>query len=574
MSNRIILNNYSSGSFGNIFKDSQLNVYKFTVISKVGLLTVTNINELIFLNYFTKIKKIILNNNKNNKVCEDVIYDNSDDNTICDDESQFTNLIICDIPSYESILNDNIFMQSLSTNYYNESTFFNTYSFENKKIYFLYNSLLLGRPDKYVLVSKMPNYINNLYKLINKFHTYAISNFDVIAKKLLKSLAILHHNGFLHGDLKTANVLINDVDNMCLTDFGGIKIINFDAYLLSCTLTSRCPEDLKYDYNSNKFYNTNYKSDIWSLGLIFAEIILGFNPILNLYNQYTKIGMKNTLVEQKMMLYYGSIKYININKLMQITEDIKPYLNDNLYKKIQVIEDMLIVDHTKRLSTIEEVYEKMFDEKFEYNFTISYDYNYLKYNTDDVFDSLYLIRKKYYKDLINVCNKLHILFTCPLVIDIFDRILIKMIEKIKNGLSETNNTEFKILSCSIIILVSGIFNQRHPYYHQILNLFGITDNLLNIAYVNNNLLELLKLLDYDIIRPFNIFFCPYYLEIQPCLCTNKENFRDTYKKYSYIIHNDKEKDFFELILRKIINNNSIGLSPNDYYDKMKMYKEI
>lgn len=587
MKKRIVLNNYSSGSFGNIFKDSQLNVYKITIISESGLLTVTNINEIIFFNNFIKITQNIINKKKNKN--SDDMCDLSDDSTINNSNNDITNLsgdnthnndiklsnlITCDIPSYESALNDKIFMQSLSTNYYNETTLFNTFNFNDKNMQYFYNSLLFGRTDKIILISKLPNYTNNLSKFINIYHTYAISNFDAIAKKLLKSLAILHHNGFLHGDLKTTNILINDANNICLTDFGGIKIINFDSYHLSCTLTSRCPEDLKYNYDNKIFINTNYKSDIWSLGLIFAEIILGFNPMLKLYNKIKKFNMKNETVEKNMLLYYDSIKYIDINELANADVHIKSYLNENLQNKIQIIENMLIIDHTKRISTIEEVYEKMFGEKFEYNFMISYEYNYLKYNTEHNFDTIFLIRKKYYKELYDVCSNLHFLFICPLIIDIFDRILIKLVKKIENITKELKDIELKILSCAVIILASGIFNQNHPTYQKILNLFNLKHDVINITYLNNKLLKVLELLNYDIFRPFNIFYCSYYLNNKICLCDNKENFKKTGKIISCIIHNHKENDFFKIILNKKIDDNIIGITPEDYYEHMKIYKNV
>ena len=55
--NKTILNNDSKGSYGNIFKDSQLNIYKVTIISEGGNLTASNINEIMFFNKFINIKK-------------------------------------------------------------------------------------------------------------------------------------------------------------------------------------------------------------------------------------------------------------------------------------------------------------------------------------------------------------------------------------------------------------------------------------------------------------------------------------------------------------------------------------
>ena len=418
--------------------------------------------------------------------------------------------------------------------------------------------------DKILLVNKMANYQLNLTKFIENYHVYTVNNFDSIAKKLLKTLALLHHNGFLHGDLKSGNILINDSDNLCMTDFGAVKITNFDKYHLSCTISSRCPEDLEYEYDRSKnYFNTNAKSDIWSLGLIFTEMILGFNPVSKLYQQIEKTKVDSQTLEKKILAYYKSIDYINILQLVKINS-IKNHLNAKHYNQIVVIENMLKIDPCKRLSNIEEVYEKLFEEKFTFNFKINYDYEYEKFNINNNFQILFNLRKENYKRIIAVCEQLNILYVCPLIIDILDRLFIKILDKINNNLIDLRISESNLLFSAVILLASGIINQSHPQYSQLLVLFKLKNDLVNIANVNNNLLEILKLLEFDIYRPFNIFYCCNLIEIKKCKCTISTEHNENI----FVIHDTEHKKKLISVFYEIIDNNIIGISPEYYYKKL------
>ena len=629
---RIILNNYSKGSFGNIFTDSESIIYKVTKISEKGLLIVSNINEMIFFNKLKVIKKLCSSEHNENIKTDDkkpddikspnikspdikspdikspdikspdikspdikspdyISLDNikspdyiSLDDIKSPDVISFSEIISCpdlvyyDKSSYKSLLDEKIFIQAISSKYYNYETLQKKFIFSDNIICNDYTTYLNKNFDKYLLVNILPKYQLNLSKFINKYHVYVINNFEQMAKKLLKSLALLHHNDFLHGDLKSVNILINDSNDLCLTDFGAIKIINFNKYHLSCTISSRCPEDLNYEYLGNSEYsNSNFKSDIWSLGLIFAEMILGYNPILKVYEQIEKTGANSIILENKLLAYYKTINYVDILKLVKINP-IKMHLNEKLYEYINVIEQMLKIEPSQRLSSIEEVYEKLFGEKIEYNFMIKYNYDYKKFNKNNNFDVLLNIRKKYYKNILLVCDKLNILFVCPSVIDILDRLFIKILNSL-NNLVEFRDSEFNLIFAIIVILVSGIMNQCHHSYREILTIFNLKYEIQNISNFNNNLLEILEIMNYDIFRPFNIFYCWYLMEYNNCNCVkhtqNSQNTLKTqdtlntqYKNDNRVIHSKEGKKKLLFILNEIIENEIIGISPEYYYAKL------
>lgn len=103
---------------------------------------------------------------------------------------------------------------------------------------------------------------------------------EAIRKKVFidmcKGLNYIHSNGFLHRDLKPQNTFINiksgENIQVKIGDLGLVKKIlkqNFTPTVV--TLWYRCPE-LLLNTNMNKAFDSP-ALDIWSLGLIFMEIM-------------------------------------------------------------------------------------------------------------------------------------------------------------------------------------------------------------------------------------------------------------------------------------------------------------
>ena len=93
-----------------------------------------------------------------------------------------------------------------------------------------------------------------------------------LAWQLLSGVSYLHENWILHRDLKTTNVLFNDLGELKICDFGlareyGSPLNNYTP--LVCTLWYRPPELLL----GEKKYS--YAVDNWSLGCIIAELLQG-----------------------------------------------------------------------------------------------------------------------------------------------------------------------------------------------------------------------------------------------------------------------------------------------------------
>jgi len=89
--------------------------------------------------------------------------------------------------------------------------------------------------------------------------------------QITKGLSYLHENSIIHGDLKGSNVLINDVGEACLTDFGLSRILKetgFTTKSLACTLRFTAPELFNM-----RMPCVTEATDVWAFAMTVIEIM-------------------------------------------------------------------------------------------------------------------------------------------------------------------------------------------------------------------------------------------------------------------------------------------------------------
>lgn len=136
---------------------------------------------------------------------------------------------------------------------------------------------------------------------------------QIIMKQLISGLKYLYDNNIFHRDLKPQNILVSDNCVIKITDFGLAK--ECEDNNLSDTICGSpiymAPEIIQHTkYNS--------KADIWSLGIIFYELLTGKTP----YN----IKNYDELVD------YIKHNDIKIPKKLNISKDAKNLLSKLLIK--------------------------------------------------------------------------------------------------------------------------------------------------------------------------------------------------------------------------------------------------
>ncbi|KAI8092340.1 kinase-like domain-containing protein [Gilbertella persicaria] len=100
---------------------------------------------------------------------------------------------------------------------------------------------------------------------------FLLSETKTLMLQLLSAVALMHDNWYIHRDLKTSNLLLNNRGEIKVADFGlarkyGSPMGNMTQMVV--TLWYRAPELLL----GSKEYTTAI--DMWSVGCIFAELLL------------------------------------------------------------------------------------------------------------------------------------------------------------------------------------------------------------------------------------------------------------------------------------------------------------
>jgi len=117
-----------------------------------------------------------------------------------------------------------------------------------------------------------------------------------IMKKVLDAFSYAHSQGIIHRDIKPSNIMIDDNDDIKVLDFGIAKILDDDKSLTKTgqmgTVFYMSPEQVKGD-------KVTEKSDIYSLGVTFYQILTGLNPYggltteFEIFNKITQESLPN-----------------------------------------------------------------------------------------------------------------------------------------------------------------------------------------------------------------------------------------------------------------------------------------
>jgi serine/threonine protein kinase len=97
-----------------------------------------------------------------------------------------------------------------------------------------------------------------------------------ILHELAKTLQFVHSKGIIHRDIKPANILLREDGTLVLTDFGVAKKINNDVSMTQAGLTVGSPAYSSPEQAQGKELDAS--SDIYSVGVMFLEMLTGANP--------------------------------------------------------------------------------------------------------------------------------------------------------------------------------------------------------------------------------------------------------------------------------------------------------
>ena len=154
-----------------------------------------------------------------------------------------------------------------------------------------YETLRKIAPDSVIKTYDVVNYENSIAIIFEDFGGKSLKNiirrkrldlhaFLKIAIKISGILGELHRLNVIHYDIKPANILINENNEVIkLTDFGISRILTrehneiYDPVFIEGTLVYISPEQ-----TGRMNRSVDYRSDLYSLGITFYEILTGFVP--------------------------------------------------------------------------------------------------------------------------------------------------------------------------------------------------------------------------------------------------------------------------------------------------------
>ena len=180
----------------------------------------------------------------------------------------------------------------------------------------------------------------NLYSLIQNekgFSEYKAYKYFI---QIVNAVYFLHQNNIIHRDIKPENILIGDNDLLKLCDFGWAKELIVNNRSTFCgTVEYMAPEIVgseKYDYSV----------DVWSLGILLYELLMGHSPFKSKKEKNTMINIKShdLVFDKDKKLSHNCVKLIkgllDINPLTRLKlKDIfeHPFIltNSKLDQKMQ-----------------------------------------------------------------------------------------------------------------------------------------------------------------------------------------------------------------------------------------------
>lgn len=146
----------------------------------------------------------------------------------------------------------------------------------------MYDYKVVSAPPGQMLIS-MESRVNgkDLYEILLQSNKLSFQDMLCLARDLLTILCDVEKRNIVHRDIKPANILQDEDGHFWLIDFGIARVLgaesitDTDAVQGPATLGYASPEqmdNIKADITS--------KSDLFSLGVVLTECILGYNPFL------------------------------------------------------------------------------------------------------------------------------------------------------------------------------------------------------------------------------------------------------------------------------------------------------
>jgi serine/threonine protein kinase len=223
-----------------------------------------------------------------------------------------------------------------------------------------------GNTEDEVFLNLVMDYVPETLHRSIRAHTKASKHIPMLyvkvyAYQLTRAMAYIHSLGVCHRDIKPQNILLDPKSHkIFLCDFGSAKVLSSSqanvAYI--CSRYYRAPE-LVFDAT---YYSTAV--DIWSLGCVFAELLLG-----------TPLFPGDSSVDQlvEIMKVLGTPSKVDIRRMNPMSSSFRfPHVKrqewTDVFKShvpaaaLDLVDSMLCYDPKKRMRAFHCLGHPFFDE--------------------------------------------------------------------------------------------------------------------------------------------------------------------------------------------------------------------
>ena len=202
----------------------------------------------------------------------------------------------------------------------------------------------------------------DFYKFLNKRplkEKYALKYLRQIAD----GMEYLLNNKIVHRDMKPQNILMTQTGTIKITDFGFARY--FDNDLLIQTI---CGSPLYMAPEIMKDKKYNYKSDLWSIGIIFYQMLMGEVPykVKNIYELIRKIENDIIEIPQKFVIS-DKCKHLLFSLLEKDPNkriSWEAFFNHELIKKSDPFEEENKLMEISTLDSFPSIHTSTFNDKF------------------------------------------------------------------------------------------------------------------------------------------------------------------------------------------------------------------
>ncbi len=163
----------------------------------------------------------------------------------------------------------------------------------------------------------------NLKTYLRKNNPLSLNESVKIVSQIALALIFTHRKGIIHRDIKPANIILDDSLTVKLTDFGIARALGQTAH----TATGQLLGTVKYmSPEQARDMPLDGRSDLYSLGMLFYELVTGENP----RNDLTAVGILSRLVTEGHMPSLRFSETLNIpSEIQQIIIDLLQFHPEN-----------------------------------------------------------------------------------------------------------------------------------------------------------------------------------------------------------------------------------------------------